>query len=99
MPTKDSSVTTVADAARSMVIRNVQPQGGWSSTTFAAQMQRAGHQWTPAVVHAVVSKGRLLTADEVVGILGVFKAHATILLRQVDEVAKLIVAETEKARR
>jgi hypothetical protein len=99
MPTKESSVTTVADAARSMLTRNMIPNGGWSATTFAAEMQKAGHTWTPAVVHATINKGRLLTVDEVVGILGVFKAKATLMLREVDEVARLIVAETERARR
>lgn len=96
MPTKDASVTTVADMARNMLIKNIQPQGSWSATTFAARMQLAGHKWTPAVVHATVSKGRLLTADEVVGIFAVFKASATLMLREIDAACKAIVAETER---
>ena len=96
MPTKESSVTTIADATRNLLTRNMQPQGAWSATTFAAEMQKAGHNWTPAVVYAALKKDRLFTVDEVTGVLGVLKAHATIILKEIDNVAKLVVSETEK---
>jgi len=98
MPTKVAAVTTIATEVRVLLRRSV--ERGWSATTIAAEMQKIGHKgWNATVVNAVIGKGRLLTIDEVVGLLAVLKASASLILREVDSVTGKIIAESKKGGR
>ena len=98
MTAKVAAVTTVASKVRDTLRVNLNE--GWNATTIAAKMQMLGHTgWNATVVNSVVNKGRLLTVDEAIGLVAVFKAKAVMLTEDVDALTKLIHdGATAKAR-
>lgn len=98
MAHRTKAVTTVADEVRELLTNSLAT--GWRTTTVAAEMQKAGHKgWNESVVQAAARENRMFTVDEAIGMLAVFRAHAEMILREIDRKTELIKHEATKGGR
>lgn len=92
MAHRQAPYTAVGDMAKALLKQQL--DGAWSTATVAAEMQKRGHKgWTTPVVQAAAREARLLTVDEAIGLLGLFKGHAQQVIREIDKIAETIARE------
>jgi hypothetical protein len=101
MPSRDKAATPVADQVKDLLRKNL--ANGWSNTRVAHEMGQRGHPWTENVVRLTAStgekSGRIVTVDEAVALLAIFKADARMMIREVDRNIAAIEAAAKGARR
>jgi predicted Zn-dependent peptidase len=87
------SGTAVADQIRALA---AEARDGWTGERIGYEMQKLGHPWNASTVSQfTIGRRQMLTVDEAVALLAIFKAKARMLENEIDK----LVAELSPAGR